>query len=86
LACLGENKLKLELHPNLNMDFATVFTTFNQSEAQLVRSRLEAANFHPFVANENASAWLGGSSAAIMLRVEVPEAEAADAREFLNAK
>jgi len=67
------------------MDFATVFSTFNQTEAQLVRSRLEAANFHPHVANENASAWLGGTSSAAMLRVEVPEAEATDAKEFLNA-
>ena len=34
------------------MDFVTVFTAFNPAEAQLVRSRLEAAGFHPFVANE----------------------------------
>ncbi len=49
-------------------------------------SRLEAAGFHPFVANENA-AWLGGFgtySAAGMLRVQVPEAEAADAANFSN--
>jgi hypothetical protein len=67
------------------MDFATVFSTFNQAEAQLVRSMLEAANFLPHVANENASAWLGGTSSATMLRAEVPEAGAADAKEFLNA-
>ena len=69
------------------MDFATIFTTFNLTEAQLACSRLEAANFHPFVANENA-AWLGGFgtySTAGMLRVQVPEAEAADAQEFLNS-
>jgi hypothetical protein len=69
------------------VDFATILTTFNLTEAQLACSRLEAANFHPFVANENA-AWLGGFgtySAAGMLRVQVPEAEAADAREFLKA-
>ena len=69
------------------MDFATILTTFNLTEAQLACSRLEAANFHPVVANENA-AWLGGFgtySAAGMLRVQVPEAEAADAREFLGA-
>jgi hypothetical protein len=70
------------------MDFATILTTFNLTEAQLACSRLEVANFHPFVANENA-AWLGGFgtySAAGMLRVQVPEAEAADAREFLESK
>ena len=70
------------------MDFVTVLTTFNQTEAQLVCSRLEAANFHPFIANENAAALAGFGtySSAGMLRVQVPEAEANDAREFLEAK
>ena len=70
------------------MDFATIFTTFNLTEAQLVCSRLEAANFHPFVANENA-AWLAGfgtCSTAGMIRVQVPEAEATDAGQFLDTK
>jgi hypothetical protein len=67
------------------MNPVTIFTTFNQAEAQLVRSRLEAADFHPFVANENSSAWLGGTSSATLLRIEVPEPEAADAKEFLDA-
>ena len=31
------------------MDFATIFTAFNPADAQLARSRLEAAGFHPFV-------------------------------------
>jgi hypothetical protein len=31
------------------MDFATVFTALSPADAQLVRSRLEAAGFHPFV-------------------------------------
>jgi Putative prokaryotic signal transducing protein len=71
------------------MDFATVFTTFNLTEAQIVCSRLEAADFHPFVANENAASWLGGFgtfSSAGIVRVQVPEAEAGDAKEFLDAK
>jgi hypothetical protein len=62
-----------------------IFTTFNQAEAQLVRSRLEAANFHPFVANENVSQYLGGFSAATTLRIEVPESEADEAKAFLAA-
>ena len=69
------------------MDFTTVLTTFNLTEAQLASSRLEAANFHPFVDNENA-AWLAGfgtASTAGMIRVQVPETEAGDAREFLDA-
>ncbi len=70
------------------MDFVTIFTTFNLTEAQLVCSRLEAANFHPFVANENAAslAGFGTWSSAGMIRVQVPEAEAADAGQFLDAK
>ena len=69
------------------MDFVTVMTTFNLTEAQLARSRLEAANFHPVLANENAAivAGFGTYSSAGMLRVQVPEAEAAEAKEFLNA-
>ncbi|HXA45404.1 MAG TPA: DUF2007 domain-containing protein [Candidatus Angelobacter sp.] len=62
-----------------------IFTTFNQAEAQLVRSRLEAANFHPFIANENVAQWLGGLSTATTLRIEVPEAEAVEAKAFLDA-
>ena len=69
------------------MDFTTVLTTFDLTEAQLACSRLEAADFHPYVDNENA-AWLAGfgtSSTAGMIRVQVPESEAVDAREFLAA-
>jgi hypothetical protein len=68
------------------MDFATVFTAFNLTDAQLVCSRLEAANFHPFIANENTASWLAGYAPLADVRVQVPEAEAADAREFLDAK
>jgi hypothetical protein len=67
------------------MNFVTIFTAFNLAETQLIRSRLEAAGFHPFIANENVSSWLGGYSTATMIRVQVPEDEAADAKEFLNA-
>jgi hypothetical protein len=67
------------------MDFATVYTDFNVAEAQLVHSRLEAAGFHPFMKNENAPFYLQGLSAASSVQVQVPEAEAADALEFLAA-
>jgi Putative prokaryotic signal transducing protein len=67
------------------MDFATIFTAFNPAEAQLVRSRLEAAGFHPFVMGELSALTMEGYSlAAGGIRVQVPEAEAADAREFLE--
>ncbi len=64
------------------MDFATIFTAFNPADAQLVRSRLEAAGFHPILLNENATMWGAPISAGGIL-VQVPEA--ADAREFLKA-
>jgi len=67
------------------MNLVTIFTAFNLAETQLLRARLEAAGFHPFLANENASSWLGGFSTATTIRVQVPENEADDAKEFLNA-
>jgi hypothetical protein len=67
------------------MQFVTVFPTFNSAEAQLVRARLEAAGFHPFVANENAAPWIGGYSTATTINVQVPEEEAAEAKALLAA-
>ncbi len=67
------------------MDFATISTTANLAEAQLICSRLEAAGFHPFVANENTASWLAGYSVLANVQVQVPETEADDAKEFLNA-
>ena len=63
----------------------TVFKAFSPAEAQLIRSRLEAADFHPFVAGELSALSTDGYSLATGgIRVQVPEAEAGDAREFLN--
>ena len=67
------------------MDFVTIYSDFNLTEAQLVCARLEAAGFHPFVGNENTASWLNNYSPLANVRVQVPEAEAADAREFLAA-
>lgn len=67
------------------MNLVTVFTAFSPAEAQLVRSRLDAAQFHPFVADELSALSIDGYSLATGgIRVQVPEDEAADAREFLN--
>ncbi|MEY4917900.1 MAG: putative prokaryotic signal transducing protein [Verrucomicrobiota bacterium] len=66
------------------MKLVTLFSSFSQPEAQLVRARLEAAEFHPFIANENAPCTLGGFSKSTLIRVEIPEAEFADAKEFLD--
>jgi hypothetical protein len=67
------------------MKLVTLCTNFNLAEAELVRCRLEAAGFHPFIANEMAAGWLGGTSTATLLRIEVPDGEAAEATEFLAA-
>lgn len=67
------------------MELVTIFKAFSPAEAQLVRSRLEAADFHPFVADEFSAFATGGYSQAVGgVRVQVPEDEAAAAREFLE--
>ncbi len=66
------------------MNPATIYRALNPADAQLVFSRLEAAGFHPFVADEAAALGMEGYAlAAGGIRVQVPEAEAADAAEFL---
>lgn len=67
------------------MDFVTVFRTFNIAEAQVVRSRLEAAEFHPNVANDIASVSIDGYTVTTGgVLVQVPEAEAVSARELIE--
>jgi hypothetical protein len=67
------------------MSIQTIFKAFNPAEAQLVRSRLEAAGFHPVVADELSSLSVEGySMAAGGVRVQVPESEAEEARTFLD--
>ena len=66
------------------MSLVTVSTAFNPAEAQLVRSRLEAAGFHAVVSHELSALSMDGYAlAAGGILVQVPEEEAADAREFL---
>jgi hypothetical protein len=68
------------------MKLTTVHTSFNPADAQVVRSRLEAAEFHPVVTNELSALRLDGYAlAAGGILVQVPEEEAAEAREFLAA-
>lgn len=67
------------------MELVTISTQFNPAEAQLVRSRLEAAGFHPFVKNEIAGMVFEGYTMGVGgIQVQVPEMEADDAREFLK--
>lgn len=68
------------------MNPVTVYKALNPVDAQLVRSRLEAAGFHPFVADEASALSTDGYSLAIGgIRVQVPDSEYAAAREFLDA-
>jgi len=68
------------------MNLVTVATAFNSADAHLTRSRLDAAGFHPVVKNELSALSMDGYSlAAGGILVQVPEAEADDAKEFLKA-
>lgn len=68
------------------MKLVTISRAFNPAEAQLVRSRLEAAGFQPFVTHELSALSLDGYSvAAGGILVQVPEDQAAEATEFLNS-
>ncbi|MBI5774975.1 MAG: DUF2007 domain-containing protein [Verrucomicrobia bacterium] len=68
------------------MEPVTVFRSFNQIEAQLVRSRLEAAEFDVFVIHELTSLIFEAYTRACGgILVQVPEDQAVEAREFLES-
>jgi hypothetical protein len=68
------------------MSLVTVSTALNPADAQLTRSRLEAAEFHAVVTNELSALSLDGyAMAAGGILVQVPQEEAEEAREFLAA-
>jgi len=67
------------------MPLVTISKEFSDTEAQLKRARLEAAGFHPVITNEATALWMGNAAAIDGIRLQVPEEEAAEAREFLNA-
>jgi len=68
------------------MDLTTVFRAFNPAQAQLMRCRLEAAGFHATVAGELAALSIDGyAMGAGGIRVQVPQDEANEAREFIEA-
>ncbi len=67
------------------MSLITIHRAFNPADAQLVRSRLEAAEFHPVVTNELSALSLDGYAlAAGGILVQVPADEAEEARTFLD--
>jgi len=66
------------------MELVTVFSTFSPAEAQLVRSRLEAAEIPANVVHETASLSIEGYSvAAGGIEVQVADDRAEDARALL---
>jgi hypothetical protein len=68
------------------MSLVTVHTSFSPADAQLIRSRLEASGFHAAVMNElSALSMEGYSMSTGGIQVQVPEDEAAGARELLAA-
>ena len=66
------------------MELVTVFNTFNPAEAQLVRSRLEAAGLPANVIHETAALSIDGySMAAGGIEVQVTEDRAEEAKALL---
>lgn len=64
------------------MNLVTVFTTFSLGEAEMIRSRLDAADFHPVIKQEYSAL---NSMAEGGVRVQVPEDEAESAKELLES-
>ena len=68
------------------MPFATVYQTFSSADAQLVRSRLEAAGFPVTVAHELSSLSMDGYSLATGgILVQVPADQSEEARALITA-
>lgn len=68
------------------MNLVTVSTAFNPADAQLTRSRLEAAGFHAIVSHELSALSMDGYGLAVGgIRVQVPSEEAEEARVFLES-
>ena len=66
------------------MKLVTIYHGANPADTQLVFSRLEAANFHPFIPNENSMFSMEGYGLAIGLNlIQIPDEELAAAQEFL---
>ena len=68
------------------MPLITIFTALNPMDAHLIRSRLEAASFHPEITNELSALSLDGYALAVGgILVQVPDNEVADVRALLAA-
>lgn len=68
------------------MQLTTVFQTFSSAEAQLIRSRLDAAGFSAHVAHELASLSMEGYSMTTGgILVQVPEDQAEEAKALIHS-
>ena len=68
------------------MELVTVFRSFSPAEAQLIRSRLDAADIPAEVMNELAALSMDGySMAAGGVLVQVPENYSAEARALIES-
>ena len=67
------------------MPLVTISKELSDMEAQMKRAKLEAAGFHPVIANEATALWMGTAMTSDSILVQVPDSEADDAKEFLNA-
>jgi len=68
------------------MQLVTVFRSFSPAEAQLIRSRLDAANIPAEVMNELAALSMAGYSMATGgILVQVPDDFAAEARALIES-
>ena len=66
------------------MKLVTLSKEFQIADADLKRSRLEAAGFHAFVNHVSVASYSGTAIATGGVLLQVPESEAADAKEFLD--
>jgi hypothetical protein len=67
------------------MSLTTIYRALNPMDAQLIRSRLEAANLHPIICDEFATLSTEGYSLTTGgIRIQVPETEALAARELIE--
>jgi hypothetical protein len=66
------------------MKLVTISKEFQIADADLKRSRLEAAGFHAFVNNVSVASYSGTAIATGGVLLQVPESEADDARAFLE--
>jgi hypothetical protein len=68
------------------MEPVTVFTTFNPAEAQVLRSRLDAAGIPAFVIHETSALSTDGYALGVGgIRLQVPADFAPAARELIDA-